>query len=271
MPELPEVETTRRGIAPLLEGRLLTWAILREQRLRHAVPENLAERVAGARILSVGRRAKYLLIRHDRGGLLLHLGMSGTVRVLPVGYPAAKHDHVDLLLEGGELLRYNDPRRFGLILPTNSDPDDHPLLRDLGPEPFDPVLTGEALHQMARKRKSPLKVFLMDQKILVGVGNIYASEALFRARLDPRRLACEVSRPAWMRLLTAVREVLDEAITAGGTTLKDFRDPDGKPGYFGLHLQVYGRADEPCLSCKRPLHQLRLGGRATYYCSHCQR
>lgn len=273
MPELPEVETTRRGLEPLLVGRRITGAVVRNAALRWPVAPELTGHLPGARIESVARRAKYLLLGTARGHLLLHLGMSGSLRVLPAGTPAQKHDHVDILLDDGQCLRLRDPRRFGCILYAGDDPAQHALLANLGPEPLN--LTADALgaylHAAARGRRVAVKLFLMDAGVVVGVGNIYASEALFRAGIRPDKPAARLTRPAYVRLAGAVQAVLGEAIAAGGTTLRDFSNSDGLPGYFAQELNVYGRAGAPCRLCGTPIREQRLGQRSTFWCPACQR
>ena len=268
MPELPEVETTRVGIAPHIEGKTLTSWTIREPRLRWPVvlPVNLR----GARISTVARRGKYLIINTSRGALIVHLGMSGSLRVLEQSVAPRKHDHVDLLLDSGLLLRLNDPRRFGSLHFTSDDPDQHWLLEKLGPEPLSADFHGGYLFDVSRGRRLAVKGFLMDAGVVVGVGNIYANEALFRAGIRPGRAAGRVSRPRYERLAEAVREVLRAAIADGGTTLRNFVDEQGRPGYFAQSLAVYGRAGEPCVSCGEALVEKRLGGRATIYCRRCQ-
>lgn len=273
MPELPEVETTRRGLEPLLVGRRITGAVVRNAALRWPVAPELTARLPGARIESVGRRAKYLLLGTAQGHLLLHLGMSGSLRVLPAAAPAEKHDHVDILLDDGRCLRLRDPRRFGSILYAGDDPARHALLARLGPEPLalDADALGGHLHAASRGRRAAVKLFLMDAGVVVGVGNIYASEALFRAGVRPTRAAAGLTRPAFVRLAGAVQAVLGEAIAAGGTTLRDFSNSDGLPGYFAQELNVYARAGSPCRVCATPVREQRLGQRSTFWCPVCQR
>ncbi|NJD30461.1 MAG: bifunctional DNA-formamidopyrimidine glycosylase/DNA-(apurinic or apyrimidinic site) lyase [Gammaproteobacteria bacterium] len=271
MPELPEVETTRRGIRPALRGRAVTGLVLREPRLRWPVDRRLERELPGQRVVDVRRRAKYLLIELERGTLIAHLGMSGSLRVLPADAPLLAHDHYDLLLDSGRCLRFNDPRRFGSLHWVTSDPDEHPLLAGLGPEPLDRGLTVDYLAAKARGRRVAIKQFLMDQRIVVGVGNIYASEALFRAGINPKRAAGRVARERLERLVAAVQAVLGEAIRQGGTTLRDYVSPDGTPGYFRQKLYVYERAGEPCRRCGTPIRQFTQGQRSTYFCPACQR
>ncbi len=271
MPELPEVETTRRGIAPLVTGRTVSKVIVRVDKLRWPVSQTLGESLGGQAILGVDRRAKYLLLRIENGTVLIHLGMSGHLRVVPNDTPAGKHDHIDILLSDGHCLRLNDPRRFGALLWLPSDPHEHPLLAGLGPEPFAAEMDGHYLWERSRSRKVAVKPFIMDQRTVVGVGNIYASEALFRAGIDPRKEAGRVSRDRYHRLAAAIREVLEAAIAAGGTTIRNFRGEGGKPGYFAIQLKVYGRDGEPCPNCGKAIKQVNLGQRSTYFCSSCQK
>jgi formamidopyrimidine-DNA glycosylase len=271
MPELPEVETTRRGIAPSLVGRRVVRIVVRDRRLRWPLPHGLEQSVAGRRIHAVRRRAKYLLIETDRGTLLAHLGMSGSLRVLGRGAPVVVHDHVDILLDSGRMLRFNDPRRFGSLHWIEGDPARHPLLARLGPEPLDSGFDGACLWRRARGRGVAIKQFIMNAQVVVGVGNIYASEALFRAGIRPGTQARRVSRARMDALARAIRDVLSEAIEVGGTTLRDYVNPDGMPGYFRQRLFVYERAGEPCRRCRTPIRQLRQGQRSTYYCPHCQK
>lgn len=270
MPELPEVETTRRGIAPHLLGRRITGATLRRPDLRWPIPDAIRDELPGQRIEAVERRAKYLLLQAQTGSAILHLGMSGCLRVLPGGTPAAPHDHVDLAIEGGSLLRLTDPRRFGALL-WQARGEVHPLLAGLGPEPLSAAFDGGHLHALGRGRRGPVKTFLMDQSVVVGVGNIYAAESLFLAGIDPRRAAGRVSRERYERLAEAVKRILTHAIARGGTTLRDFLNPDGAPGYFEQELLAYGREGQPCRTCGTPLRGLRIGQRASAWCPVCQR
>jgi formamidopyrimidine-DNA glycosylase len=278
MPELPEVETTRRGLAPHLVGRRIAAMTLRRPDLRWPIPPQIARLLPGQRIEAVRRRAKYLLLDTEAGSALLHLGMSGSLRVLPARTPVTAHDHVDFALEvsrGSErVLRFNDPRRFGCLLwqPPGTT---HALLRDLGPEPLPdasggPAFDGDYLFARSRGRKAPVKVFLMDQKVVVGVGNIYAAEALFAAGISPLRPAGRVSLERYRALADAVKAILAAAIARGGTTLRDFISPDGAPGYFFQELAVYGRGGEPCRICATRIRQVTLGQRSTFFCPRCQ-
>jgi formamidopyrimidine-DNA glycosylase len=271
MPELPEVETTRRGIAPWLEGRRIRELVIRERRLRWPVPRHLPATLKGKVVTGVRRRGKYLLLGTDRGTALVHLGMSGSLRVLPANAAPGKHDHFDIVLESGDCVRFSDPRKFGLLLWAGKDPQRHPLLAGLGPEPLEADFDGGYLWRRARGRRVSIKTLLMNAAVVVGVGNIYASEALFRARIRPGRAAGRVSRADMARLAAAVREVLQEAVAFGGTTLRDFYGGDGEPGYFGQELRVYDRAGLPCRSCGTAIRQIMQGQRSTYYCPVCQR
>lgn len=270
MPELPEVETTRRGIAPHLLGHRITGVVLRHSGLRWPFPEHLAELLTGRSIRAVERRAKYLLLDCETGTLIIHLGMSGSLRILPSGTAPQKHDHFDLLLEHGLLLRMRDPRRFGAVLWHTGAPDTHPLLAHLGPEPLGDDFNGKALYQATRRRNAAIKLLLMDNQLVVGVGNIYANEALFRAGIRPTRSGHSLSQIECERLAETVRATLREAIQLGGSSLRDFVGSDGKPGYFQQHYWVYGRAGEPCRRCGNPVETLRQGQRASFYCAHCQ-
>jgi len=271
MPELPEVETTRRGIEPHVAGQQVTGVVVRDGRMRWPVPPQLQRKLSGQTIHKVERRAKYLLLRADAGTLILHLGMSGNLRILPCDSPPGKHDHVDIVLGNGKCLRLHDPRRFGAVLWTRDDPLRHPLLADLGPEPLEDGFDGACLFERSRGRTAPVKQFLMDNRVVVGVGNIYANEALFLAGIHPARAAGRIGRERYERLAQAIKQVLQEAIAQGGTTLRDFLASDGQPGYFSLYLRVYGRTGEPCPACGRPILQIQQGQRSTYYCGHCQR
>ena len=271
MPELPEVETTRRGIAPHVEGRRVEAVLVREKRLRWPIPATLARELPGQRIDSIERRAKYLILRSEAGCLLVHLGMSGSLRIVSPDEPVRKHDHVDIQLTGAKVLRFHDPRRFGCMLWVKGNVDEHPLLAGLGPEPLAEDFTAEYLFTRSRKRKAPVKSFIMDQRIVVGVGNIYANEALFPAGISPRRKAGKVTRAQYAALVAEIKAVLKRAITSGGTTLRDFIGGDGKPGYFKQSLNVYGRGGEPCVNCRSTLTEFRLGQRTTVYCPKCQR
>ncbi len=271
MPELPEVETTRRGIAPHIEGKRVSDVIVRHHQLRWPVPRALKKKLSGHRINSVSRRAKYLLLGFDHGTLILHLGMSGSLRIIEKEIAAEKHDHVDIVLEGGRALRLTDPRRFGAVLWTRDDPNRHELIAHLGPEPLSDAFNSDYLYQQSRKRKSSIKQFIMDGKVVVGVGNIYASESLFLAGINPKSIAGKVSKARMERLTAAIKQVLAAAIEQGGTTLRDFVGGDGKPGYFAQQLNVYGRDGEACHECGTTIRQITQGQRSSFYCPSCQR
>ena len=269
MPELPEVETSRRGIAPYLEGQAIERVVIRQRRLRWPVDREVDRRLAGATIVSVGRRAKYLLLNTADGSAIIHLGMSGSVFIVERGTPAALHEHFDLELGSGQALRFRDPRRFG-SLHWSDDPARHWLIRNLGPEPLGDTFDGAYLWRKSRGRRVAVKPFIMNAAIVVGVGNIYASESLFLAGINPKRSAGRISRQRYNDLASAIREVLAKAIKAGGTTLRDFYGGDGEPGYFRHELTVYDREDDPCLTCGEPVVAIVQGQRRTYYCKRCQ-
>jgi len=270
LPELPEVETTRRGLAPHVRRRRIVALEVYERRLRWPVAARLPAAVAGKRITRLGRRAKYLLLGLESGTLLLHLGMSGNLRVVNAAEPRRRHDHFDLVLDSGKALRFNDPRRFGSLIFTRADPQRHPLLASLAPEPFAAAFDAQYLWRVTRKRRVAIKQLLMNSHLVVGVGNIYASEALFRARIAPGRRAATLSRAEAARLVRAVRAVLAQAIRAGGTTLRDYVGADGAPGYFRQRLYVYERAGRPCRRCGTAVRARTQGQRSTYYCPSCQ-
>ena len=270
MPELPEVETTRRGIAPFCECIQVAAVTVYNSKLRWPVPDDLAAHLEQQEILEVTRRAKYLLLRFNRGTLIIHLGMSGSLRVITDDAPLQRHDHIELTLATGVRLRYNDPRRFGCWLWTQ-DPENHPLLKNLGPEPLAPEFTGHYLHTQAKNRKVAVKSFIMNGHIVVGVGNIYANEALFSAGIHPQRPAGNISLARYNQLANHIRDTLSAAIEMGGTTLRDFVNSDGKPGYFAQSLRAYGRGGKPCVTCTSTLKEVRMSQRTTVYCPKCQR
>ena len=270
MPELPEVETTRRGIEPHILNRTVTGVEIRQPKLRWPIPPRLADLLTGQTLRAVRRRAKYLLLESDAGTLILHLGMSGSLRILPPDTPALYHDHFDLQFEHC-CLRLRDPRRFGAVLWSEQPPEQHPLLRALGPEPLEEAFNGDYLYQQAQKRRGPVKNLVMDGHVVVGVGNIYASESLYRAGIHPNRPANRISAGRYRRLGDEIKAVLAAAIQQGGTTLRDFTQEDGKPGYFAQKLLVYGRTGQPCPGCGAPIRERRIGQRNSFYCSHCQR
>lgn len=269
MPELPEVETSRRGIAPFVAGKLIRRVVVRQPQLRWPVsPEILT--LTNARVEQLGRRGKYLLFDFASGQMLVHLGMSGNLRVLPASTPPAKHDHVDWLLEDDLCLRFNDPRRFGAVL-WNTQGGAHPLLAHLGVEPLGAEFDAGYLQARAHGKNQAVKTFLMDAGVVVGVGNIYAQESLFLAGVHPGCSVGRISAARWEKIATAIRTVLEKSIIAGGTSLRDFLHADGKPGYFKQQLRVYGREGEPCLQCGTPIRLIRQGQRSTCYCPRCQR
>lgn len=270
MPELPEVETTRRGIEPYLLGKRIVGVIVRQSRLRWPVPEALEDNLVGQRIYAVERRAKYLLLKTRGGTLIIHLGMSGSLRVIDSNTPPQTHDHIDILLVGNMALRLRDPRRFGALLWCESDPFNHPLLKHLGPEPLTDDFQGKHLYTRSRRRKVSVKGFIMDNCTVAGVGNIYANEALFLAGIHPRRKACRISLARYRQLAAALKHVLRESIKAGGTTLRDFIRENGQPGYFVQQLKVYGKIAEPCPVCGHRIKKVSLAQRATYFCPRCQ-
>ncbi len=271
MPELPEVETTRRGIEPHVLGKTIVAFQLYQPRLRWPIPPTLPGALAGQRIEAVGRRAKYLLIALERGSLIVHLGMSGSLRVLSAGEPRRAHDQYDLRLDSARIVRFNDPRRFGSLHYVGGDPLAHRLLRDLAPEPFDAAFTGEYLWRLTRRRRLAVKQLLMNSRLVVGVGNIYANEALFRAGVRPSREARRLTRAETQRLVKAVRAVLAQAIRVGGTTLRDYVGADGSPGHFRQKLFVYERTGQPCRVCATLIRHRVQQGRSSYYCPACQR
>jgi len=270
MPELPEVEVSRQGIAPYLENAQITKIVVRNGQLRWPVPMALQDAI-GCIVISVRRRAKYLLLETEKGTIIIHLGMSGSLRVLDSTIAVEKHDHVDIVLDSGKCLRLNDPRRFGSVLWQVGEVLEHKLLASLGPEPLTDDFTAQRLFERSRSRKMPVKSFLMDNHNVVGVGNIYANEALFAAGISPKRAAGNVSLQRYKVLVDEVKSVLAKAIQQGGTTLKDFTQTDGKPGYFVQELQVYGKAGKPCPKCGEVLQAVKIGQRNTIYCNQCQR
>ena len=271
MPELPEVETTRRGIAPYVRDQRVVDVVVRQPRLRWPIPDNLSQVWVGQTVKRVDRRGKYLLLGCAAGTAIIHLGMSGSLQILSRAQPPGAHDHVDVAFASGSVLRLTDPRRFGAVLWTAAPVQQHPLLSKLGPEPLSEDFSPNHLFDASRGRRGAVKNFIMDGHIVVGVGNIYASEALYRAGIHPLRAAGRVSKVRYGRLQQCIRETLSAAIKAGGTTLRDFVDGEGQPGYFGQSLAVYGRGGEPCPGCEKPISQRVIGQRASYYCSACQR
>ncbi len=270
MPELPEVETTRRGIAPYCEGQVIAGVRVRNGNLRWPVPADLGQRLKGQTIRSVSRRAKYLLLNLDTGTVIVHLGMSGSLRVITDNSLPLRHDHVELALASGIRLRFNDPRRFGCWLWSDTA-NTHPLIANLGPEPLAPEFNAALLYHRSRNRQVPVKSFIMDNHVVVGVGNIYANEALFKSGIHPKRKASRISLDRYHKLADAISETLSAAILMGGTTLRDFVNSDGKPGYFAQSLLAYGRGGEPCKECGASMKEIRMNNRSTVYCTHCQR
>jgi formamidopyrimidine-DNA glycosylase len=268
MPELPEVETTRRGIEPYIVGNKVVQVIVRQPKLRWPVSEELGQCLTGRRVLSVGRRAKYLFLETDIGKVMVHLGMSGSLRILQSSAEEGKHDHVDIVFENGCVLRFRDPRRFGSVFWL--DGDEHWLLQKLGPEPLSDEFSADYLHGLSRRRKVAVKLFIMNAQVVVGVGNIYANEALYEAGIRPGTAAGRISGQRYGLLVNAIKQVLCSAIDAGGTTLRDFVREDGSPGYFQQVLSVYGRGSQPCRRCQAVLKEIRQGGRSTVYCPSCQ-
>ncbi|MDH5517920.1 MAG: bifunctional DNA-formamidopyrimidine glycosylase/DNA-(apurinic or apyrimidinic site) lyase [Gammaproteobacteria bacterium] len=271
MPELPEVETTLRGIAPHIQGQSVSRVLVRNKNLRWPVPAALSSQLPGQTLLEIRRRGKYLLLLTEKGTAILHLGMSGSLRITSLQTPAEKHDHVDIIFANDKVLRFRDPRRFGCVLWTTQPAEQHKLIAAMGPEPLSDEFNGDYLYDLSRSRKCNIKSYIMDSKVVTGVGNIYASEALFSAGILPARQAGRISKPRYQVLAESIRQVLTAAIKQGGTTLKDFTREDGQPGYFKQSLKVYDRAGLDCTVCQQTIKQKVLNQRSTYYCSHCQR
>ncbi|MCU7923283.1 MAG: bifunctional DNA-formamidopyrimidine glycosylase/DNA-(apurinic or apyrimidinic site) lyase [Candidatus Thiodiazotropha sp. (ex Dulcina madagascariensis)] len=270
MPELPEVETTRQGIAPHITGQRIRQVVIRQPRLRWPIPDDLPQLLKGRKLLSVGRRGKYLLLTFHHGTLILHLGMSGSLRIVEADARAQKHDHFELRLGDDRRLRLRDPRRFGAVLWTEQPISQHPLLAGLGPEPLSEAFDGAYLHGQGKHRRIPVKQLIMESKTVVGVGNIYANESLFRAAIHPTRPSNRISAVRYQTLADEIRKVLVEAISQGGTTLRDFLRQDGRPGYFAQKLLVYGKAEEPCPECGTAIRSKSLAQRSTFFCPRCQ-
>lgn len=271
MPELPEVETTLQGIKPYVENHTIRECRVLNPSLRWPVPLDLPKRLQGQGVQGVERRGKYIVMAVGQGWVLWHLGMSGSLRVVPAAAPLAKHDHVELIMASGQAIRLNDPRRFGCVLWHEGDLNQHTLLKHLGPEPLSLAFSLEYFQANAKRHGQACKLWIMNAKVVVGVGNIYANEALFAARIHPLKPAKALTKPQLSRLHAAIVQVLTRAIVQGGTTLRDFVNPEGKPGYFAQQLSVYGRAGLPCVVCAKPLTESRLGNRSTVYCTHCQK
>ena len=269
MPELPEVETTRRGITPHVKKKRVNNVIIRQARLRWPVPHNLKQNLKDQTIEDIHRRAKYLLFVTQKGHLIVHLGMSGSLRIVNNEVAANKHDHIDIVFNK-KTLRFHDPRRFGAVLWTNKDPLQHKLLKNLGPEPLSNEFTGKHLHQLAQGKKVNVKTFIMNAHFVVGVGNIYASESLFLSGIHPQRSAGRISLARYEILAENIKQVLTHAIELGGTTLRDFVREDGKPGYFANKLNVYNQAGEPCPVCKNPIKVRTISQRSSFFCVQCQ-
>jgi len=270
MPELPEVETSRRGIEPYILKQTVTDVIIRQKKLRWTIPSTLKSQLTSQLIRQVDRRGKYILLRTDAGTVIIHLGMSGSLRILDKSVAAEKHDHIDICFSNNKVLRLRDPRRFGSVLWTKADPLKHKLIAKLGPEPLSDEFSADYLFSSSRNRKVAIKTFLMNSHVVVGVGNIYANESLFSAGINPKRLANKISLPRYEKLVEDIKVILQRSIEQGGTTLRDFTQQDGKPGYFQQTLAVYGRASEPCIQCGKPVKQITQAQRSTFYCTHCQ-
>ena len=270
MPELPEVETVRRGLSLHLTGRRIDKAVVYQRQLRLPITKGLEQKIKGLCIKRIERRAKYLLIKLEHGCLIYHLGMSGSLHIVDKARAAGRHDHIDIYTKDHRILRFCDPRKFGLVLWTATDPMQHKLLRHLGPEPLSTNFNSAYLYRLSRNRKLAIKNFLMDSHIVVGIGNIYANEALFKARVHPQRAAGRIAQRSYENIVEAVRDTLKRAIRKGGTTLRDFVASDGQPGYFQQVLHVYQRSGEACTSCQTPIRQSRIAQRSTFYCPRCQ-
>jgi len=271
MPELPEVEVTRQGILTYVENQVINKIIVRQPKLRWPIPvKTLKNNLLNAKVHSLTRRGKYLLFEVESGYFLIHLGMSGYLRVLSNNHPPGKHDHFDLYFKNNHLIRFNDTRRFGAVLWLGEKPFEHKLLSQLGVEPLTKNFNQDYLYKKSRNIKTNIKTFLMNQKIVVGIGNIYANEALYSAGIHPLRAAASLDSPSFALLVTAIKKILHSAIRQGGTTLKDFSKADGKPGYFGQSLNVYGKSNHPCPQCNQLIQQQRVNQRSTYFCAQCQ-
>lgn len=271
MPELPEVETTCRGITPHIKDKTIAEVIVRQKQLRWPIPDDLNETLSGLIIKQINRRAKYILLKTDKAPtIILHLGMSGSLRIANMQQPPEKHDHVDFVFTNKTILRFNDTRKFGAILCTSEPIHQHKLLNQLGPEPLSDLFSGKHLYQLSRNKKATVKAFIMNGQNVVGVGNIYASESLFTAGILPTRQAGKISLKQFQKLAECIKIILQQAINQGGTTLRDFVNPQGKPGYFQQSLSVYGRSEQNCITCSSPIKQTKIAQRASYYCEQCQ-
>ena len=271
MPELPEVETTRLGIAPHITGQIIKDVVVHNKNLRWPITASLKKDLLTQQFQKIDRRGKYLLCYTDHGCMIMHLGMSGSLRIVDKEIKPKKHDHLDILFASGKILRFHDPRRFGSVFWTKKDPLQHKLIKHLGPEPLSKEFNGEWLYKKSRNRTQAIKNFIMDSHTVVGVGNIYASESLFLAGINPRRKAGKVSLERYERLANAIKKILKQSIKQGGTTLRDFVNGDGKPGYFQQQLNVYGRTGQPCKQCNSTIKEIKLGQRSSFYCLICQR
>ena len=271
MPELPEVETVLRGITPHVCGKQILEVVFRSPKLRLPLDPSVPQLLAGQTVLKAERRAKYLLLSLNYGSVIIHLGMTGVLRIVDAGETEHKHDHVDVIFTDSTCLRFSDPRKFGIFLYSAGSPWQHKLFQNLGPEPLSDQFSGAYLYQKSRGRRVAVKSFIMDQAVVVGVGNIYANEALFHSGILPSRSAGRISLQRYQRLVRAIKDVLVKSIAAGGTTINDFKQSNGKPGYFKQQLDVYGRGEEPCLKCGERLNVKRIGQRSTFYCPSCQR
>ena len=270
MPELPEVETTRLGISPHITGQVIMDVVIRNKNLRWPISATLKQNLLTRQFQKIDRRGKYLLCYTNHGCMMLHLGMSGSLRIVSSDIKPEKHDHLDILFASGNILRFHDPRRFGSVIWTKNDPLQHKLIKHLGPEPLSEDFNGEWLYRRSRKRTQAIKNFIMDSHHVVGVGNIYASESLFLAGINPKRKAGNVSLERYERLTKAIKKILKQSIKQGGTTLRDFLNSEGKPGYFQQHLNVYARTGQPCPKCQSPIKEIKLGQRSSFYCANCQ-
>ena len=271
MPELPEVETVLRGISPHITGKQILEVIFRAPKLRLPLDPSVPAQLAGLTVVAATRRAKYLLLHLDQGGVLIHLGMTGVLRIVAAGETENKHDHVDMIFTDGTCLRFTDPRKFGIFVYSEQPLLQYKLLQKLGPEPLSDEFNAKYLYEKSRHKRVAVKSMIMDQAIVVGVGNIYANEALFHSKILPSRAAGNISLKRYRDLVCAIKKVLEKSILAGGTTISDFKQSDGKPGYFAQQLDVYGRGGEPCLNCGQELEVKRIGQRSTFYCPSCQR
>ena len=270
MPELPEVETTRLGISPHITGQVIMDVVIRNKNVRWPISATLKQNLLTRQFQKIDRRGKYLLCYTNHGCMMLRLGMSGSLRIVSSDIKPEKHDHFDILFASGNILRFHDPRRFGSVIWTKKDPLQHKLIKHLGPEPLSEDFNGEWLYRRSRKRTQAIKNFIMDSHHVVGVGNIYASESLFLAGINPKRKAGNVSLERYERLTKAIKKILKQSIKQGGTTLRDFLNSEGKPGYFQQHLNVYARTGQPCPKCQSPIKEIKLGQRSSFYCANCQ-